>query len=132
MSRLLKITICIFLTASLSLALLSCAKVSVKHDVSATLNFVCGDKNITEALTEEESEQIKAIFNGKALYSDSPSCAFSENVSIALGDRVFAIACDDCNIVKDCTSGKFFSVSESEKEIIIGVFKNHGGYFPCV
>ena len=132
MSRLLKITFCILLTAALTFGLLGCAKVSIKNDVSATLKFIYGDKNVTEALTEVESEQIKAIFNGKVLYSDSPSCSFSENISIVLGDQVFAIACDDCNIVKDCQSEKFFNVSEAEKEIIIDIFKNHGGYFPCV
>ena len=122
----------ILLVATLIFSLTGCTKISVTDKSPAILTFKHGDKNITEALNKEETEEIKSIFDRKALYSDSPSCAFSEGVSIAFGDQVFAIACDDCNIVKDCASGKFFSVSEAEKAIIIDIFESHGGYFPCV
>ena len=122
----------ILLVSTLIFSLIGCAKISVTDKSSATLTFIHDGKNITEALNEEEANKLKAIFDGKALYSDSPSCAFSEDISISFGEQVFAIACDSCNVVKDCTSGKFFKVSEREKETIIAIFKNHGGYFPCV
>ncbi len=112
--------------------LASCSRVSVSSDVLAELTFKYGDISVSATLTKEESEQLSNIVNGKALYAGDPSCSFDVNISFRVGDRVFCPACDSCGKVKDCKTGKYFNISEAERETIEGIFEKYGGHFPCV
>ena len=110
----------------------SCSRVSVSSDALAELTYKYGDVSVSEALTKEESEQLSNIVNGKTLYAGDPSCSFDVNISFQLGDRVFCPACDSCGKVKDCKTGKYFNISDAERETIEEIFEKYGGHFPCV
>ena len=108
----------------------SCAKVSGIPDVNAVLTFKYNDNNITVTLNEEETKTVKDIFSNRRLYKDNPSCGFTEDISVRFGETVFCIACDNCPIVK--YQDRYFSISDAERETINLIFKNHGGFFPCI
>lgn len=43
-------------------------------------------------------ETISNFFDGKALYADTPSCGFDEEIAIKINndEQIFCIACDFC------------------------------------
>jgi hypothetical protein len=97
---------------------------------SASLTYVYGSQNINTSLSTEEGELLKSIFNNKRLYSDNPSCGFTEEVSIRFENFVFCIACDDCPIVK--FGNKYFKISTVDRKTIEKIFEKYGGSFPCI
>ena len=58
--------------------------------------FRYGDADITKPMSDKDSEIVRELFNGKNLYSDSPSCGFSENVALIIDGVPYCIACDNC------------------------------------
>ena len=127
-----KSRIIIILSAILvAIVLVSCSRIgNIPDTANAVLTFKYNDSNIEVSLSEKESKTIRSIFNGRNLYTDTPSCGFSEEVSIRFGDMVFCIACDNCAIIKynDC----YFSVSDNDREVINSIFEKYGGFFPCI
>ena len=116
-------------------ALCSCSKTSVNKNAAVTLKFVYADENINITLTDEEAANVTSILDGKRympLSSGIPSCGFNQNISLKVGNRVFAIACDTCNTIQDLGNLRFFSISEEDNAYIRGLFEKYGGYFPCV
>ena len=111
--------------------LLGCNNVTVTKG-TATISFVHNELNIYRILTDEEVDTIVRIFDGNKLFSDSPECSFSEEISIKIGDSVYAIARDECPIVWDCKSGQYFRISDEQRAEIIAIFGKYGGYFPCL
>ena len=82
-----------------------------------------------------EAEKIIDIIDGSEydpFYSGIPSCGFDKNVSLKVGDRVFAIAPDTCNVIQDLSNLRFFSVSDEDMEYIHSLFEKYGGCFPCI
>ena len=120
------------LAALLLLILCACGHVTVTEGASAQLRFCYLDETIDVRLSKEEAAQLRSIVNGKTLYSDNPSCGFSEDVSFEIDGIVFCPACDTCCIVTESSSGKFFDVSQAERDVIEMIFEAHGGFFPCV
>jgi len=97
---------------------------------TANLIYVYDGKDINETLSSEESELLRKIFNNKTLYSDNPSCGFTEEVSIRFDDLAFCIACDDCPVVK--LGEKVIKISIKDRKTIVQIFEKYGGKFPCV
>lgn len=97
---------------------------------SACLTYVYNTQNINTLLSDKEGNLLKDIFNNKRLYSDNPSCGFTEDVSICFEDMVFCVACDGCPIVK--LGNKYFKISTSDRKTIDQIFEKYGGAFPCV
>ena len=99
----------------------------------AVINYENGTVSVNESLTKEEISLISDIFEDKELYSDKPSCGFSDEISIVINDgQTFCIARDTCAIIYLKEKNLYFSVSEKDIELIHGIFENHGGKFPCV
>ena len=120
------------LALTLLLLLSSCGRVYVSSDQLAELTYQYGDVSVSSTLTKEESELLLSIVGGKMLYADDPSCGFDVNISFKISDRIFCPACDSCCTIKDCKTGKYFSISDSERETIESIFEKYGGKFPCV
>lgn len=114
------------------LTLCSCGKISVDKNQSVELVYKYAGASVDTQLTDEESEQIISIIDGKELYFDNPSCGFDENVSLRVNGKTYCPACDTCCTVKDCSSGQFFTISQAERDIIEEIFESHGGHFPCI
>lgn len=130
-----KRTLCIALVFFMLLAFCGCSKTSVNKDSTVTLNFVYRDKNINVTLTDEEAANVIRILDGNtyhSVFSGVPSCGFNKNVSIKVGNRAFAIACDTCETIQDLGNLRFFSISAEDNAYIRGLFEKYGGFFPCI
>jgi hypothetical protein len=100
--------------------------VSIKYD------FL--QKNIDERLSKSDSEEIKKILNNRSLFSDNPSCGFSKDISFQFneGDIIYSIARDTCPIFKDEKTGKYFQISEKERNKINKILEKYGASFPAL
>lgn len=125
----------VFFVICLMLSICGCAKTSLDTSADVTLSFVYADKNIRVTLDDEEAKKVIDILNGNRydpLSSGTPSCGFDENISLQVGDRVFAIACDTCNCVQNLSNMRYFDISQEDMAYIHSLFEKHGGYFPCI
>ena len=116
-------------------ALCGCRKTRVNKNADVTLTFIYGEENIEIVLPEEEAEKVIAILDGKAydpIGEGIPSCGFHKNISLKVGNRVFAIACDACNCIRDLGNLRYFTVDEEDMDYIHVLFEKYGGYFPCI
>lgn len=122
-----------FLLVILLLSAAGCAQTKISDSSRATLKFIYADKEIVQVLDADNTARIAEMFSDKALDGGStPSCGFDENISITFGNQIFAIACDDCAVVKDCTSNKYFDITNAGKAYLVSLFEEYGGFFPCV
>lgn len=109
----------------------SCSKVEIAAGEMVAV-FRYGDDDITKPLSDEDSEIVREMFNGKNLYSDSPSCGFSENVALIIDGDTYCVACDDCGIIYNVEKDKYFNLSDKENEILRNLLCEYGFTFPCV
>ena len=131
MKRLLAFIFMIFVP----LTFCGCSKTNVNEGAEVTLNFICGDKDICVTLEESEAEKVIDILDGNEYDSallGVPSCGFDKNVSLEVGGRIFAIACDTCNSIQDLGNLRYFTVSSEDMEYIHSLFEKYGGFFPCI
>lgn len=131
MKRLLVI-LTVFIVA---LLVCGCSETKVNKNAEVILTFVYGDVNVSTTLPDGDAEKVITILDGKAynsLGSGVPSCGFDKNISLKVGNRVYAIACDTCTTVQDLGNLKYFSISREDMAYIRTLFQKHGGYFPCV
>ncbi len=103
--------------------------VNISDGTKATLIYIYDNKNINTELTDEESDTIRQMFDGKDLYSDNPSCGFSENISVRFGNYTYCIANDSCGIIK--VGFQYFNISDKEREELEKILKSYGAEFPC-
>lgn len=104
--------------------------VNISVSDAGMINFTAYDNNISNVITESDTEKIKNLFQGKWCYLDDPSCGFSENVSIKIGNDIFMPACDGCPIVK--YKKKYLLLSDDERAQLDAILSNYGVSFPCV
>ena len=131
MKRLL--TVLIILVVLFSLC--SCSETSVSKNSEVTLTFIYGEKNIRVTLEDDEAEKVINILNGNNYDPVSfgvPSCGFDKNISLKIGGRTFAIACDTCNCIQDLGNLRYFDIPKEDLEYIHSLFEKYGGYFPCI
>ena len=125
----------LLLILALTLCISGCAKTNIDPQAEVTLHFVYGDKDIHAVLQQDEAESILAILDGNPYdpaFAGVPSCGFHENISLQVGEQVFAIACDSCSYIQDTGNQKYFSISDEDMEYIRNLFSHYGGHFPCV
>jgi len=111
-------------------SLSSCFKVEVEEGEMIAV-FQYGDADITNPLSDEDSAIVRKMFNGKSLFSDSPSCGFSENVALIIDGNPYCIACDYCGKIYNVEEDKYFNLSDEENEILRNMLCEYGFIFPC-
>ena len=103
----------------------SCSKVEVAEGEMIAV-FQYGDADITKPLSDEDSEIVREIFDGKSLFSDSPSCGYSENVALIIDGDTYCIACDTCGVIYNIEKDKYFNLSDKENETLRGLLCEYG------
>ena len=112
-----------------------CSKTNTNKNSDVTLTFIYGEENISIALENDEAEKVIDILGGNnydPIFFGVPSCGFDENISLKVGGRTFAIACDTCNTVQDLGNLRYFDIPQEDMEYIHSLFQKYGGYFPCI
>ena len=109
----------------------SCAKVEIT-DREMIAVFRYSDVNISKPLSAEDAETVQAIFNGKSLFSDSPSCGFDKNIALIIDGYTYCIACDTCGTVYIVEKDKYFSLTDKENDTLRNLLREYGFTFPCL
>ena len=112
-----------------------CSKTIVNKHSDVTLTFIYGEENISVTLEDDEAGKVVNILNGNnydPISSGVPSCGFDKNISLKVGGRTFAIACDTCNSIQDLGNLRYFDIQQEDMDYIHSLFEKYGGYFPCV
>ena len=99
---------------------------------TTTAKFCYGEHDIFVDITESDLETIADIFQGKKLYSDHPSCGFSDNVAVMIDGNTFCIARDNCGIVYVKEKNRYFNLSDEENLTVRTILESYGFVFPCV
>ena len=131
MKRFLSILTVLFLLISIC----GCSQTSVRKDSDVTLTYIYGDKDIHVTLEDDEAEKVIEILDGNEydpISSGIPSCGFDGNVSLKVGGRTFAIACDTCNCIQDLGRLRYFTIPQEDIQYIHSLFEKYGGSFPCI
>lgn len=124
-----------FIVLVVLVSICGCTQTSVNKNADVTLSFVCGEDNIRVTLEDDEAERVIDILNGNnyaPVLSGVPSCGFDKNISLKIGGRTFAIACDTCNCIQDLGNLRYFDIPKEDMDYIHSLFEKYGGYFPCV
>ena len=124
-------SLCIVITIVFLLTACSSA-VKIKEDSVGIAKFKYEDVNIETELSSEHLKEITNMFNNKELYFDSPSCGFSENVSVKIDNQTFCIANDMCGMIYLREANKYFAVSKSDSILLRDILEQYGFSFPCV
>ena len=121
----------LLLVALMIFSFASCSKVEVaKGEIVAVFRY--GDTDITQILSDKDSETVRNIFGGKTMFSDSLSCGFSKNVALIIGGDAYCIACDDCGVIYSVKENKYFNLSDKENGVLRELLGEYGFSFPCV
>ena len=125
----------LILILTVLLCVCGCSRTNLSSGAKVELTFIYGDQSIETLLPEAEAQEVIRILDGRAYDPVSwgiPSCGFDEDVSLKVGGRVFAIACDTCNCVQDMGSFRYFDIPQEDMDYIHTLFEKYGGFFPCV
>lgn len=121
--------------ALLCIAIIFCfsaCKIFILPNQTAKLNYEYMNIVIHKDLTEQESNTVINIINGSSLYNDMPACGFNDKICIEIEGKKYAIACDNCSIMKDVSTGMYFYPTEENMKIIRNIFISYGAKIPCV
>lgn len=102
------------------------------RDAEGTITYLYGDTAFSEPLTSKEVGAVVRILDGKMQTPDNPSCGFSEDIAVTIDGVTFALACDQCGLVKNCETGWYIRIHAQERIILEALFLVRGGKFPCV
>lgn len=124
----------IFVVVALAVILfLIVNRVNMDFAKKAETCFVYDDINSKNLLNDKELKELKTIFDGKIMYSDNPSCGFTEDISVKFNNnQTFCIARDNCPIVYWKEKNKYIRLSEKEKTKLYDLLSPYGFFFPCV
>lgn len=123
MKRLL--TAIVILLAAITLT--GCNRISISYEGDAVLNYTGA---VTQVLTKEETETVKAYLSDAAYSYNQLACSFREDISITFGDQSFAIAYDDCASIWLPDSNAYYTIPEEARAYIVSLFVKYVGHFP--
>lgn len=114
-------------------SLTGCLSESIQIDQAEKVILTYSYKSIAfnEELPQPEAEKIIEIINGKSIRSDNPSCGFSEDISITIGDTILCVAQDGDGFLQ-VEEGKYIVITDEERAVLDELFGKYGGTFPCV
>ncbi len=131
MKRHIAIISCLMLIVFMLFSLSACSKVEVtKGEIVAVFKY--GDSDIEKQLSEKDAQTVIDIFDGKSMFSDAPSCSFTEDVALIINENTYCIACDTCGKIYNVKENKYFNLSDKENEILRNLLNEYGFTFPCV
>lgn len=122
----------VIIISAICFALFLQPQVELDAPNSAIARFKHNESNIQAELSAEHTKQIVSIFQGKKLRKNSPSCGFTEDVSVKIDDKTFCIACDTCRIVYLLEDDRYFHLSDTENSSLREILTYYGFELPCI
>ncbi len=133
--RIVKLLFVVFVLCALFLAglfLYFHSTIRISDESLGIAKFIYGDTKIETEISDENLNQLVDVFEGKILKIDSPSCGFTENVSVKIDDKTFCIACDTCGVIYLLEEDKYFYLNDEENETIRKILEGYGFELPCI
>ena len=99
------------------------------------IRVVDDERNVSvKKITDQDTiAELQGIFRGRANL-DSPSCGFSDNISIVMQsvDReiLFSPALDGCFLVRVSGTNRFILITEEQRDFLNRLFEEHDIFFP--
>ena len=126
-----KILYCVILLFSL-LRIASILFVSFPQAGDVTIHSSIDSTDVTQPLSGSDAAAVKAIFSWKIyeVFGDGAGCPFGKQLTVTIGDKVFALAQDGCHVVMDAQSQKIFFLSKDEWLRIYNIFKSYDATIP--
>ena len=128
--------LCVLLTAILLMSLTGCSTIRIKSNAVGKVVYHYNGVSFEDDLTAEELAAAIKILNGKeqkmSLFSGIPSCSFNPDVAIIIDGTRYALACDKCGTLQNCSNLCYIDVSETERQVLEEIFTSRGGKFPCI
>ncbi len=100
--------------------------------LSAVAVFKYDDWDIEAELSADDMRTAMKILSNKPMYKDSPSCGFTENVSVRIDGEIYCIANDACPIVYVSGREMYINLSKEENETLRSLLEGYGFTFPCL
>lgn len=128
--------VCFAAAVLLLLSLAGCATISHGSDATGKVVYDYNGVSFEEELTAEEVAVVVEILNGKtqeaSLLSGTPSCGFDWDIAIIIDGTRYALACDKCGTLQNCSTLAYIHISDAERQVLEEIFTSRGGKFPCV
>ena len=85
------------------------------------------EQDIQVVLPDDEASKIRDILDGKIyhLFPGTPACGFLSCHGFFIGDTFYSVAIDSCGTIMNCSSDRFFDVSEKEINYIHSLFEKY-------
>lgn len=101
------------------------SNVSKNDDVELVLIY--NERSIQVVLPDTEAKKIISILDGNLydLLSGTPVCGFMKCYGFKIGDTFYAVAIDSCETIMDCSSDRYFYVSQEELNYIHDLFEKY-------
>ena len=112
-----------------------CSRTNVNVNTNVRLKYYVNETQIDVFLTAEEAGRVVDILDNREyspFLSGVPGCGFDKDISVQVGNRVYAVARDKCNVVQDLGNLRFFDIPQEDMEYIHSLFEKYGGHFPCI
>ena len=125
----------VFVLVSVVLGIMhfSVRKTNMEFAKEAEVCFIYGDVTTSQYLEDKDLETLKEIFDDKRMYKDTPSCGFSEDISVRFNQsQTFCVARDTCPIVYWKEEDRYIRLTEEEKGVLYNLLGTYGFTFPCV
>ena len=111
-------------------------KIHIESGTQAVFEFhyegVIKQTHITQTLTEEETERIRNILDGKWALPGGIIPLFGEEVSIYFGNTYYCFSCDGDRFFRLNDQELYIKISKDEMDEIHRIVEKYGGYFPCI
>ena len=128
--------LCILVAVVLLLSLAGCMPISISDGATGKVVYDYNGVSFEDDLTADEVAFVAKILNGKSqdagLFSGVPSCGFDRDIAIIIGGTRYALACDKCGTLQNCSTLAYIHISDSERQILEEIFTSRGGKFPCI
>lgn len=128
--------LCVILAALLLMTLAGCSAVRIQSGATGKVVYHYNGVSFEDDLTPEEVAAVSDILNGKQqemnLQEGIPSCGFNREIAIIIDGTRYALACDKCGTLQNCSNLRYISVSDAERQVLETIFTSRGGKFPCI
>lgn len=103
-------------------------KNKINSNDEVKLIHIDDEQDIQVVLSDDEASKIRDIMDGKIyyLFPGTPACGFLTCHGFSIGDTFYAVAIDSCGTIMNCSSDRFFDVSEKEITYIHSLFEKYG------
>lgn len=125
MKKLTALLLIVFTVASLC----ACTYVELNADITVNARFINEDNSVDAPLSAEDAAVISKLFNGKALYEETPPCSFTADFALTIGGSTYCIANDGCPFVYLLEKEEYFLLSNEEHEKLKELMAEYGVVF---